>query len=63
VPNFSFNFCNSYEPIKFTEVTIFHPHAKKSEKNPDMFKGGQFFLLHSIFCCFEHLFESQDDSF
>jgi hypothetical protein len=36
----------------------------------DMFMGGEkirqtaiFLLADSVFCCFEHMFESQDDSF
>jgi hypothetical protein len=42
---------------------------KNIEKIGDMFKGANkfaklllFLLADSVFCCFEHLFESQDDS-
>jgi hypothetical protein len=39
---FSYIFCNSYGPVKFIEVATSHPlYAKKTSKNPDMFKGGK----------------------
>jgi hypothetical protein len=71
VPDFSYLCCKSYVPAKFIEVETFHPlHLKNHKKVPDMFKGGTkicqaavVFFTYSVFCCFERLFESQDDSF
>jgi hypothetical protein len=71
VPDFSFKLCKSYGPAKFTKIATFHPiHAQKLAKIPDMYMGGKqilqaaaIFIDKSVFCCFEHLFESQDDSF
>jgi hypothetical protein len=62
-------FCNSYGPARFTKVANFNPiHVKNTAKIPNMFKGVKkiaklllFLLTDSVFCCFEHLFESQDD--
>jgi hypothetical protein len=67
-PNF---FRNSYGPVKFIEVENFNAlYAEKSTKIPDMFRGAKklaklllFLLTDSAYCCFEHLFESQDYSF
>jgi hypothetical protein len=64
-------FCNSYGLEKFNEAATFHPiYAQKSAKIPDMFKGAKkfaklllFFSIGSVFCCFEHSFERQSDSF
>jgi hypothetical protein len=71
VPNFSIFFRNSYGLEKFTEAATFHPiYVQKSAKIPDMFKGAKkfaklllFFSIGSVFCCFEHSFERQSDSF
>jgi hypothetical protein len=69
--HFLFHFHNSYGPVEFTEVETIHPlYTQQSTKNLDMFKGAKklaklllFLLTDSVFCCFEHLFESQDDFF
>jgi hypothetical protein len=62
----------SYGLAKFIEIDNSYPvPVKRLEKIPNRFKGSNFFfaklvlflLIDSIFCCFEHLFESQDDSF
>jgi hypothetical protein len=60
VPDF-YVFCNSYDLEKIIEVANFHH---------DMFKGGEkilqaatAFRTNFVFCCFEHSFEPQDDSF
>jgi hypothetical protein len=53
------------------KLQLFIPYMlKKSEKNSDMFKGGKkiaklllFSMIDSVFCCFEHSFEPQSDSF
>jgi hypothetical protein len=71
VPDFSYFLFNTYGLAKFIEDARFHPiYAQKSAKIPDMFKGGEkfdklmlFLLTIYVFCCFEHLFESQDDYF
>jgi hypothetical protein len=71
VRDFSDFFCNSYDLEKITKVAIIDPlYAQKSGKNPDMFKEDRkfakllvFFRTDSVFCCFEHSFEPQSDSF